>query len=392
MLLKLTKKSVESQPAPSSGTSLVFDSELRGFGLKVTRAGRRIYFAEYGPRGRRRRMSLGEHGRLTAEEARAKAREVLAEVALGGDPLAERQRRRREHTWWAWSQVYLERAERRLGAASLAEYKRHLKRPACMKWNARPLAQITTTMVERAREQVAERGEVEANRWLATVSACFAEAVRARELAANPAVGIKPYRETPRQRVLSEPELRRVLRAITALQDPWVRLAFRLILETGARKSEVLNAQWEDLDLAAGVWRIPSPKAGRPQAIPLTAMAVAEIERVPRLGPFLVPGRNPKKRRADLKRPWQDVREAAKVPDVTIHDLRRTYGLRAARAAGLHVASKLLRHSSIRVTEQVYAPLGLQDDLLPAAEAASLAQVIQLRAGAKKRKRRRGAG
>jgi integrase len=74
-----------------------------------------------------------------------------------------------------------------------------------------------------------------------------------------------------------------------------------------------------------------------------------------------VPGRDPEYHRADLKDPWEGVRAAARLEGVTIHDLRRTFGLHVARKAGLHIASKLLRHSDIRVTERVSAPLGIDD-------------------------------
>jgi integrase len=79
------------------------------------------------------------------------------------------------------------------------------------------------------------------------------------------------------------------------------------------------------------------------------------------MGPYLVPGLDPKKPRFDLKRPWEDLCKAADLEGVHIHDVRRTYGLHAARQAGLHIASKLLRHSSVAVTERVYVPLGLDD-------------------------------
>lgn len=71
--------------------------------------------------------------------------------------------------------------------------------------------------------------------------------------------------------------------------------------------------------------------------------------------------------RPDLKGPWDRLRAAAQLEDVRIHDIRRSFGLEIARKAGLHVASKLLRHSSVKVTEQVYAPLGI-DELRDAVE------------------------
>lgn len=68
------------------------------------------------------------------------------------------------------------------------------------------------------------------------------------------------------------------------------------------------------------------------------------------MGAWVIPGRDPNGHRADLKRPWQKIREATGLLDVTIHDVRRTFGLYVTRTAGLQVASKLLRHSDIRVT------------------------------------------
>ena len=87
----------------------------------------------------------------------------------------------------------------------------------------------------------------------------------------NPAMGIRNFREAPpRARVLSDAEFARVVEAFEAIPDPHVRAAFVLLLDTGARKSEALCARWEDFDLEAGIWRIPSPKAGRPQVVPRT--------------------------------------------------------------------------------------------------------------------------
>ncbi|MBM4369650.1 MAG: site-specific integrase, partial [Deltaproteobacteria bacterium] len=185
---------------------------------------------------------------------------------------------------------------------------------------------------------------------------------------------VRPFREgPPRDRVLSADELPRVLAAFDALPDPHVRAAFVLLMDTGARKSEALRARWCDFDLDGGTWRIPSPKAGRPQVIPLAPHTVAFLRTVPRVGPWFCPGRDPTEPREDLKGPWARIREAADLDGVTIHDLRRTFGLAVARAAGLHVASKLLRHSDIRITERVYAPLGL-DDLRNALDATHAAR------------------
>ncbi|MDX8412518.1 MAG: hypothetical protein R8J85_00375 [Mariprofundales bacterium] len=77
--------------------------------------------------------------------------------------------------------------------------------------------------------------------------------------------------------------------------------------------------------------------------------------------PFLFPGNGASGHIVDLKNAWQGVRKAARIDGVTMHDVRRTFGLHIARTAGLHMASKLLRHSSIKVTEAHYAPLGIDE-------------------------------
>jgi integrase len=178
----------------------------------------------------------------------------------------------------------------------------------------------------------------------------------------NVAMRVRPLPENPpRQRVLDDDELGRALEAVASLTDPYVRLAFILLIETGARLSEVLHARWADIDLEGKLWRLPSPKSGKPQVIPLPDSTCAAIRNVARLGPYVIPGQSGNAPRSDLKRPWNLIRESAELSDCNIHDLRRSFGLRVARAAGLHVASKLLRHSTVRVTESVYAPLGIDE-------------------------------
>jgi len=181
-------------------------------------------------------------------------------------------------------------------------------------------------------------------------------------IARNPAGGVKLFKESPpRDRVLSNEEMRRFLAALEEETDPYTRAAFAILIETGARRSEVLGTRWEDIDLNEQTWRIPSPKAGRPQIIPLPRTTTALLQNLDRIGPYVIPGRDPSKPRHDLKGPWNRIKKAAGLDGVTIHDIRRTFGLEVARKQGLHIASLLLRHSSVRITESVYAPMGLEE-------------------------------
>jgi integrase len=86
------------------------------------------------------------------------------------------------------------------------------------------------------------------------------------------------------------------------------------------------------------------------------------LRRLPRQGEWIIPGGKHGKPRVELRDQWADLKKRAKLgDDVTIHDLRRTFGQRVAKLTNLHVASKLLRHSNVRITERVYAPLDLKE-------------------------------
>jgi integrase len=152
----------------------------------------------------------------------------------------------------------------------------------------------------------------------------------------------------------------RLTKAVSKHPDPHVRCAFWLLIGTGARRGEVLNARWEDLDLEHATWRLPDPKSGKPQLILLSEGVVSMLRATPKAhaSPWVIPStRDPQKHKYDLHREWVDLRQAAKIEGAVIHDLRRTFGARIARQAGLHIAQKLLRHSDITITESVYAPI-----------------------------------
>lgn len=379
MKVRITKRVVDSLKPNADGKRIkVYDDQLTGFGLVVYPTGKKSFFLEYGPRGRQRRLTIGPYGPLTVETARSKAISLLGEVVDGADPLQDREKQRAMPTFSAWADEYLSGV--RLRKRQPRHDELHLKR-AKERWARTPLDQISRRDVEAMMRNIGEKTPTSANRWLASVRACFAAAWRSDIIQANPAMGIKPFKEgPPRSRVLTDNEMTNLIEEIDKIDDAHVRAAFLLLIETGARKSEVLQARWEDFDLEQALWRIPSPKAGYPQMMPITSSTVELLKGLPRLGEFVIPGPDTEKPRKDLKRPWEDLRKAAELKDVNIHDLRRTYGLHASRLVGLHVASKLLRHSDVRVTERVYAPLGIEE-LKEAAEQVSTtrANVIPLR-------------
>ena len=375
-----SKRVIDSLKGDDERGTRYYDLLLRGFGIAVYPSGQKTFFIDYGPPRHRRRYTLGPYGKLTPEDARAEARDTFTLIRAGEDPLDERAERRGMPTVSDWVDEWHEGFTRRRRPRTASDYKRYLEIFKEM-YGHRPLDKVTTADIRRGMQEVAQSGQTTANRWLAAVRSCLTSAVRDEIIPGNPALQVPLYKENPpRARVLSRDELARLGRALAAEEDPHVRAAFQILLETGARVSEALKARWADIDFEDRTWRIPSPKAGRPQVVPLPETTVRLLRTLPRVGLFIIAGRDPANPRYDLQSAWKRIRKAAKLEDVRVHDLRRTFGLEVARQSGLHVASKLLRHGDVRITEQVYAPLGIED-LRKAVQSRSksLAKVVKFR-------------
>jgi len=362
--MRISKESLPGLKTDDPRGRRFYDSTVRGFAVKVLPNGTKTFEVRYGGRKHRRRLTLGRLGDLTLDQARELAKDVLAQArraAVGQaiDPAEVRRKQKATPTFSAWTVTYIMRIRGRLKSAKSIAW--NLDR-SVEAWGSRGLDTITRADVEMLFQKIGKTGPTGANRWLAYTRSLFAEAVRDGLRDTNPAAGIvKMIELPPRSRVLSDPEMGRLIRAVAGLEDVYAKAAFYVLIETGARLSEVLRAKWEDLDLASGTWRLPSPKAGTPQVVPLSHAIVAKLRRLPRVGPYIVAGRTDKKPRFDLKGAWEKVKTKARLSGVTIHDIRRTFGLHVAKRAGLHVASRLLRHSDPRITEKVYAPLGIED-------------------------------
>ncbi|MCP4600900.1 MAG: tyrosine-type recombinase/integrase [Proteobacteria bacterium] len=368
--IKLNKRNIDKLKTVSKYGERFYDSELPCYGIKVYTSGRKSFFIDYGPRNARRRMSLGTYGPLTPEQARKKALEKIGEFQNGVDPLETRHEENKAQTFAEWFDQYTESLTGRKRSASIKADKLYLGRAAKL-FGKKKLHTLTVSDIERFFCHQKELGPVTANRALASIRTCLQSAWRRNLVAENVAMKVQPLAENPpRSRVLDDEEMKRFLDALEQDKNVHVKAAFKILLATGARRSEVLGMKYADLDLSnpsAATWRLQRPKSGRPEIKPLTGEIVELINELPKKGPYVIAGRFPFKPRSDLKKHWYTIVEKAGLEGITIHDIRRSFGLEVARSAGLHIASKLLGHSSVRITEKVYAPLGI-DELRAAAE------------------------
>lgn len=359
----ITKRLVDSTKPDPSRVIKVTDAALPGFGILVYPTGAVSFFTDYGDRAHRQRFILGKYGSLTVEQAREMARRVRSDfITKGIDPNAEKRRKREEPKalrFKEWVGQYIERAKRK--KLSWRDDERYLGEAVTL-FGSKPLKEVDAADIERAFQRAVKRGDTTANRFRASIRACFRLALKQRLIPFDPTATLEGMPEgEPRTRTLTDEELGRLLGVLEREPDPWVYMALQLMILTGCRLSDALRAKREDFDLGAQTWVIPTAKSGRREVIPLPEPLLEMLRNVPERGPYLIPGRKLGTHRTSLTRPWARIRKDAELRGVILHDLRRTFGKEVAKRHGLHMASKLLRHSSVKVTERHYTPLELSE-------------------------------
>jgi integrase len=371
---KLTKRTVETTK-PEAGRDLVlWDSELHGFGLRVKPSGRKSYVLQFRNRqGRSRRLTLGAHGVLTPDKARREAKQLLAEVERGADPVTEREKERRAATVAELAELYMERHLIPKGKpGSVVAFRGLLDRHILPALGRLKVAEVTRTDVEALHR--AMRGKaVTANRAMTVISAImvFAERSELRPPGSNPVRYVQKYREQRRERFLSAEEMGRLGGALAEAerngsQLPGTILAVKLLALSGMRRSEVLTLKWEYIDLERACIHLPDSKTGR-KTVPLGARALDLLAQAPRVedNPYVCPGDRPGAPLVGIDKAWARLCKRAGLAGVRIHDLRHSWASAGAAAQlGLPVIGKVLGHLSTSTTQR-YAHLG--DDPLRAA-------------------------
>lgn len=189
----------------------------------------------------------------------------------------------------------------------------------------------------------------------------------------NPAQGITlTDPQNAKERYLSKEEVQRLMVAINESDNQQLRYIIPLLLLTGARKREILDARWEEVNLERRYLRVPLSKSGKPRLIPLSSAAINILQSLPRWEgcPFVVPNPDTKKPYGNLYVSWNTARKRAGLPDVRMHDLRHSYASNLVNAGtSIYVVSRALGHASLKNTAR-YSHLS-QETLLEAAEKAA---------------------
>lgn len=366
--MNLTKKDVDGFVHNGKSQDIRWDSSLEGFGVRLYPSGVKVYVLSYRHEGRKHIVQLGKTNILTITQARDLARAKLVLLTMqGSDPFAEN---KLDRTVKELCKDYLEHHAVR--KKSYRDDLRRINQTILPAWSNHRVSSITRADVSALFFEISKRGIYEGNRTLALLHTMLKLAGLwgyVDETAPNPAYGITKNKEQKRDRWVTHEELPRLAMAIDAESHYYARMALWLYLLTGVRKSELLTAKWDDIDLDRRELRLEDTKAGRIHYVPLSEEAMTILRNLPRMdeNPYVLPGAKTGQHLVNISRPWIRVRKAAGVEDVRLHDLRRTVGSWLAQAGNsLHLIGRVLNHSNASTTA-VYARFG-QDHVRQAME------------------------
>ena len=424
MKAKLTLQKVKSAKAEPKRYT-IWDTEIKGLGLRVNSDGTKTYVLKYVFQGKQRWYTIGKHGSpLTPDKARTEAIKLMGLAKSGIDPAeAKKAERSTQMTVSNLCDEYLEAAlagriltkdDQPKKASTLATDKGRIERHIKPLLGRKAVCDIDGNDIKNFMHNVAEgktkkdvktgkRGRAivkggagTATRTVGLLGGIFSYAVDKGIRSDNPVRGIKRFKGEKRERFLSAKEWGRLGTALSTSEDAWAAheearaawvecgkqspapkrpdeaenpvaiAAIRLLVLTGARKSEVLGLQWSWVDFETGCLRLPDSKTGA-KIIQMGAPALELLSTVPRLekNPHVFPGEKRGSHLIGLPKIWERVNQRAVLRGVRLHDLRHSFAAVGASAGNsLLMIGALLGHRDAKSTQR-YAHLG--DDPLKAA-------------------------
>ena len=374
---KLTKTVVERlRPGEK-----IFDTEVKGFFIRWQKGGRsKVFGYRYRMGGKDRTATIGKYGPIgqwgnrdgviidgepkhwlidsPLKCARKEAQRLAGLVASGIDPAYAREQAKVAPIMKDLANDYMERYGKfkRTGA----EDARKIDKDILPTVGTKKVTDVTRRDIEDI-HHAKRNSPYAANRVLSLLSTMFNVAITWGWRTDNPAKGVRRYNETSSERFLSPIELSRLSEAMGDHPEQRSVTAIRLLMLTGARRSEVLHATWSQFDLEAGVWVKPgaTTKTKTEHRVPLSAPALQLLTDMKAVGTseYLFPGNVPDQPLKDIKRTWASVCSAAGLEGVRLHDLRHTYAsLLASSGVSLPIIAKLLGHTKVSTTMR-YAKL-----------------------------------
>ena len=395
---KITKRIVDVLPESPPDEVFIWDTEIRGFGIRVMPSGVASFIVKYrNAEGRQRKLTIGRAGTMTPDQARQIAREKLVEAGKGQDPSAQRRQLLKSITVSELSDRCLKHAKAHVKPTTWATNESHVRRHIKPLIGRHTVASLTTADVARmqsdiyagktaakrhGRGGVTKGGKGVAGRTVSILQTMLEFAKANGLVQTNVAIAVKKVPTGQRTRFLTFEDMARLGAALqleAAAGSPTGVAAVRFLLLSGCRKSEVLTLRESYLDQAAGCIRFPDTKSGA-QARPLGASAFAALDDITPANGWVFPADRGEGHFVGVPRLLERAAERAELDGVSCHVLRHSFAS-AAAALGFSqaVIAGLLGHSLGGVTA-IYTHL-VDKTLVAAADQVS-ARIAAALAGA----------
>ncbi|NML06813.1 tyrosine-type recombinase/integrase [Sphingomonas sp. G-3-2-10] len=375
--VRITKRVVDGLCADGTDRFL-WDSDVIGFGLRISPAGKLVYILQYRFDSRQRRFKIGPHGSpWTPETARAESKVLLGKVAEGIDPQEIKIAQRKELTVGELCDAYLAEGLLTAKQTSIDSARKDIENHIKPRIGRRRASKLSRADVEQMLREVAEGktrrtrktghrglsrtrgGKGAANKAVSTLSAALGFGVMRGVRLDNPAIGVKKFPSKKMERFLSPAELARLGETLAAadalgVESPFAIAAIRLLILTGCRRNEILTLKRGYIDPHHRCLRLPDSKTGA-KIVHLGAPAMKVIVGIPYVegNPYLLPGKKEGTRVTDLQAVWTRVRVTAGIEDVRIHDLRHSFAsVGASNGDSMLIIGALLGHRSTKTTER----------------------------------------
>lgn len=352
---------------PGRRKSDFFDASCKGLLVEVRQSGGKTYYLRYrNARGVVRQLRLADAADISLTQARQLADRARNQIAMGEDPAEAKKAHRDVPTFAEFVEKdYL---------PYIRTYKRSWKSDVSLLYNhllpflgERYLDMITPREVQRIVNSRRQMGKAPGtcDRMIILARYIFNLALKWKVpgVKENPAKDVDLLKvDNRRERFLNDDEVRRLFEALPASGHPMLPYILPMLLLTGARKREVLDARWEDLDYDNRLWRIPVTKAGRPRTVPMSDGMMAILGSVPRVdgSSYVFPNPDTGLPYVATHKAWDAIRKEAGLSDVRLHDLRHSFAsILVNSGRSLYEVQHLLGHTQIKTTER-YAHLQQQ--------------------------------
>ncbi len=371
MAERITDKLMRDIKPPATGNRIIYDTDIKGFGVRVTAAGVKAFILNYYVDGRERRHTIGRPPAWNVVAARKEAADLKRSIDKGNDPLGARQESRAAPTMMDLFKRYADDHLPRKAPRAASDDRSMWEKIILPFFGRQKVAEVSHADCDRLHREISADRPVRANRVIEVLRKAMNLAIRWGWREDNPASGVQRNTEEGRERYLTRDEVGRLLAALAIHRERTSATAIRLMLLTGCRRGEALAAKWAEFDLDAGVWVKPSAhtKQRKLHRAKLSASTVELLRtwRTAASGEFVFPGQSGRPL-TDVKRTWEAVRQEADLEGVRLHDLRHTYAsILVSDGQSLATIGAMLGHTQAQTTSR-YAHL-MDDPQLVAAEA-----------------------